>query len=182
STTYSLPRYLLIVFAFAGDSTITSDFAIRPLQFKFRLPRGNPRLFHRSISEPNTNPQKDANPPPSPKTPAPVENLHPYTPPPQIRLTMSSVKDAPKSQVVILNRIQNCHSERSKKRVVILSAAKNPRISLLPLSVLAVILSASFEREGPRRSSSRQYRLDLSPNNAVVVCSQSALHPQKHRT
>src|ERR1700761_9242558 len=31
STWYSLPRYLLIVFAFAGDSTITSDLPIRSL-------------------------------------------------------------------------------------------------------------------------------------------------------
>jgi hypothetical protein len=42
---------------------------------------------------------------------------------------------------------------------------------LLPLSVLAVILSASFEREGPRRSSPRQYRPNLSPNNATVISS-----------
>jgi hypothetical protein len=33
STTYSEPRYLLIVFAFAGDSTITSDFPIRSLLY-----------------------------------------------------------------------------------------------------------------------------------------------------
>jgi hypothetical protein len=37
STTYSLPRYLLIVFAFAGDSTITSDFAIRSLLVPLHL-------------------------------------------------------------------------------------------------------------------------------------------------
>ncbi len=29
-TIYLSPRYLLIVFAFAGDSTMTSDFAIKP--------------------------------------------------------------------------------------------------------------------------------------------------------
>src|SRR4051812_16759059 len=30
STLYSFPRYLLIVFAFAGDSTMTNAFAIEP--------------------------------------------------------------------------------------------------------------------------------------------------------
>jgi hypothetical protein len=43
--------------------------------------------------------------------------------------------------------------------------------AIVSLSVLAVILSASFEREGPRRSSPRQYRPNLSPNNATVISS-----------
>src|ERR1022692_4449522 len=34
-TTYSLPRYLLMVFALAGDSTITRAFGIRRLQQRF---------------------------------------------------------------------------------------------------------------------------------------------------
>src|SRR5439155_23456293 len=59
-TTYSAPRYLLIVFAFAGDSTITNDFLeaifVSDLFFALRLsnkwsgPKNQQALFSKTAN------------------------------------------------------------------------------------------------------------------------------------
>src|SRR5271165_3132964 len=46
------PRYLLIVFAFAGDSTITSDFAICTQLLSQNKPRGSLYSHHGSYGDP----------------------------------------------------------------------------------------------------------------------------------